>query len=237
MIDEEDDPRAVARFFSDGGTGRAAYGNGITTAVGLELLGPRLIAQMDEAVALMALGRFRFVYPWVLVTKGTMRTFMRTGVSGIMVDVDDAGTLVETLDRESSSELRRAVRDDDPFAERGAIVLEIHTADVRHAGTDATVTFELTLSDDRTLQKTVDAAFNGRFERGGVTTVTLAGTEISPGEVRSLTVTHDGRGLGSDWYLRSVVLRSRLGAPRHARFETTITQGNPVTRPVEAGEP
>ncbi|HEV8548146.1 MAG TPA: hypothetical protein VGQ57_03940, partial [Polyangiaceae bacterium] len=237
MIDEEDGPRAVASFFAASRLERAAYGNGITTAAGLELLGPRLIAQMDEAVAMMALGHFRFVYPWVLAGATTMRAFMRTGVSGIMTDVDDAATLTALLDGEFAAELRPAVREDDPFAERPALVLEVATANARYAGTDATVTFELTLVDGRTLRKSVDAAFNGRFERGGITTVTLPGVEVAPDQVSSITVTHDGRGLGSAWRLDSVVLRSRLGPARRACFARELTEGARVTQTFASLEP
>ncbi|HEY3496691.1 MAG TPA: hypothetical protein VGK73_18455 [Polyangiaceae bacterium] len=116
MIDEEGDPRAVATFFAERGVVRAAYGNGITTVLGVGLPSPRLVAQMEEAVALAALG---FVYAWVLVAAGTMRRFLRAGVSGVMVDTSDAETLVRVLEEpEFSSQLRRATRDDDPLARR-----------------------------------------------------------------------------------------------------------------------
>ena len=119
MIDEEDDAATVAAFLHSKGVERTGYGNGITTVFGLGLPAPGLSSQIETAVALLQRGSLGFVYAWVLVAAGTMRDFLRAGVSGVMVDVDNAETLAEVLgEAEFSSRLRRAVREDDPLAPR-----------------------------------------------------------------------------------------------------------------------
>jgi hypothetical protein len=231
MIDEEDDAQAVAAFFAEREVARAAYGNGITTLVGLGLPSPHLVSQMDDAVALMALGRLRFVYPWVLVAARTMEEFMRTGVSGIMVDLDDAPTLVDALRApEFTDKLRVATRADDPFAPRDALVLEITTADASRAGTDATVTFEVATADGRKFSRSLDGSLNGRLERGSLTYVTLPDATLPPEQIESITVVHDGSGLGPDWRVASIALRTRSAAPKLVHFDCEVTRGQPVTR-------
>lgn len=231
MIDEEDDPEAVARFFAERNVERGAYGNGITTAVGLGLPSPTLVAQMDAAVALMALGRLCFVYPWVLVAASTMREFMRAGVSGVMVDVAAAETLARTLaEPEFATSLRRATRDDDTFEACAALVLEVATADTTLAGTNAIVTFALETTDGRVLSRSVDAGLNARFERGGISYVTLPSGGVEPGQIRSIRIEHDGSGLGPDWRVESVTVRARGRAAERVRFDCEITRDRAETR-------
>ena len=117
MIDEEDDPRRVAAFFAEKKVERAAYGNGITSVLGVGLPSPSLVHRMDVALALLGTGDLRFVYPWVLVAASTMREFIRSGVSGVMVDVSDTGTLARVLgEPEFANDVRLATRADDPLA-------------------------------------------------------------------------------------------------------------------------
>jgi len=231
MIDEEDDAHRVAGFFADQGVARAAYGNGISSVLGFGLPSPSLVWQMDLALALVAAGSLRFVYPWVLVAEKTLRAFVRSGVHGAMVDVERAAPFARVLgEPEFANEIRPASRDDDPLAERAALVLEVRTADVSHAGTDATVTFSLTAADGRVFTHTVDGFFNGRFERNSVTFVTLFGVALAPGQVRSITVSHDGAGLGPDWCLASITLRTRGHEPSHVVFDCEVTRDRPATR-------
>lgn len=233
MVDEEDEPHAVAEFLAGKGVARAAYGNGITTAIGVGLPTPRLIAQMDRAVALMELGSLRFVYPWVLVAASTIRGFVRTGVSGVMVEIEDAGTLAGVLaEPEFSPEIRPAVRDDDPLARRASLVLEVRTADALYAGTNTVVTFELTGPRGQRVSRSVDSAFTGRFERGTLTYVTFPGVALRPEQVSRISVSHDGRGLAPGWKLESVALRSRDGEARLVEFDCVIESDRPVVRAV-----
>jgi len=122
MVDEEDDPQRVAAFFAEKQVARAAYGNGITTVFGLGLPSPSLAGQLDRAVALAARGSLGFVYAWVLVAEKTMREFVRMGVDGAMVDLDDADTLTRVLgEPEFADEIRLGQRSDDPLTERAPV--------------------------------------------------------------------------------------------------------------------
>lgn len=232
MIDEEDDPRRVARFFADKRVTRAAYGNGITSVLGVGLPSPSLVHRMDVALALVATGELRFVYPWVLVSANTMREFVRSGVNGAMVDVGDAGTLARVLgEPEFANDIRLATRADDPLVECSSLVLEVETADVSHAGTNATVTFSLKTDDGQVFSKTVDGAFNGRFERGSITHVTLPGVTLAPDRIRSITVAQDGAGIAPAWRLHSVTVRACGDRARRVPFECEVTPKSPATRP------
>ncbi|HWP04551.1 MAG TPA: hypothetical protein VNN72_02360 [Polyangiaceae bacterium] len=117
MIDEEDDPHVVAEFFARAGVTRAAYGNGVTTVAGFSLASASLITCMERAVALKRLGKLGFVYPWVLVHREMIEACLRIGVSGVMVDIENAEALTGVLaEPQFASELRRAERGDDPLA-------------------------------------------------------------------------------------------------------------------------
>jgi hypothetical protein len=231
MIDEEDEPRRVAAFFAEKQVARAAYGNGISTVLGLGLPSPSLFGQMDLAVGLAAVENLRFVYPWVLVAESTIREFVRIGVHGAMVDIDHASTLTRVLDEpEFANQVRVAVRDDDPLAPCTSLLLEVTTADVSHAGTDAAVTFSLTAADGRVLSRTVDGSFNGRFERGTVTYVTMPGLALAPAQIRSITVAHDGAGVAPGWHLASIALKTCGHETKRVVFDCEVTRGSPVTR-------
>jgi len=61
----------------------------------------------------------------------------------------------------------------------------------------------------RTVTKSVDAAFNGRFERGSLNFVLLPDESFALSEVRAVTVSHDGGRNAPDWELASITLRQR----------------------------
>lgn len=229
MIDEEDDPRAVAEFFAHAGVGRAAYGNGVTTVAGVSLVSASLITCMDRAVALRSLGMLGFVYPWVLVGRETMEECLRIGVSGVMVDVDNAEELTGVLaEPQFLGELRRAERGDDPLARDDSLVLAVRTGDGAAAGTAATVTFSLGLADGTLVSKSV-AARHSRFQRATTTYVTFAGLAIAPELIRSITVSHDGAGIQPSWQLVSISAQFRACESRHARFDCEIPPGATMT--------
>jgi hypothetical protein len=234
MIDEEDDPHEVAEFFARAGVARAAYGNGVTTVAGVSLASASLITCMDRAVALRSLGRLGFVYPWVLVGREMIEECLRIGVSGVMVDADNAEELTGVLDEPPfASELRRAERGDDPLALHDSLVLAVRTGDGVAAGTAATVTFSLRLVDGTLVSKSVRARHT-RFERATTTYVTFTGLAVAPELLGSITVSHDGAGILPSWRLASISAQFRAAESRHARFDCEIPPGATVTAELSA---
>ncbi|HET7544613.1 MAG TPA: PLAT/LH2 domain-containing protein [Polyangiaceae bacterium] len=224
MIDEEPDPAQASHFFQGLGVRRGCWGNGVTTIAGIGLPTPNLPVQMDAGVAIRAVGNLRFVYPWVLREPSTIAEFVRIGVNGVMVDTGQAAGLVGVLRRpEFAAHVRSATRADDPFADDRSPLLQIQTADVAHAGTDARITFTLELDGGRTIKKSVDAAFNGRFERGSLNFVLLQNDAFSIAEVRAVTVVHDGSGNAPDWELATITLRRRGEQDRIAAFHRVVS--------------
>jgi hypothetical protein len=234
MIDEEASAADVSRFFGRLGVRRGCYGNGITTLAGVGLPSPKLVAQLDSAVAFRAVGNLRFLYPWVLVEPATMREFLRIGVSGVMVDTPNAGRLVEVLaGREFRERYRAATREDDPFALDHSPLLQVLTQDVTHAGTDAKISFVLELAGGRQVQKTVDAAPHGRFERGARDFVLFPGETFSIAEVVAVTVSHDGSGNAPGWALETLTLRRRGETDRTLSFDCEVQADEAVRRAFE----
>lgn len=233
MIDEEADPRQVSEFFEHHNVAHACYGDGVTTLAGVGLPTPDLIAEMDLAVALRSIGQLRFVYPWVLVEADTIREFLRVGVSGIMVDTDNAGTLASVVaEPEFAARLHPARRDDDPFALHHSLILEVRTADVSFGGTDARVTFTLTSKHGSSVVHSVDARSNGRFERGSITFVSCWAVDLAPDDISGISVVHDGAGQGPDWHLDSITLRRSGFADKTVVFDCEINHQAAVTRAV-----
>jgi hypothetical protein len=233
MIDEEADPGQVTQFFQSRNVERACYGDGVTTLAGLGLPTPALIAEMDVAVALRTMGHLRFVYPWVLVTADTIREFFRTGVSGTMVDIDAAATLASVVaEPEFADRLHSARRSDDPFAPDHSLLLQVRTADVSFAGTNARVTFTVIPKQGPKIVRSVDAQLNYRFERGSVTFVSCLGVGLAPDDISAITVTHDGAGIAPAWRLDSITFSRRGLEDKKVVFDCEITEDAPVTRPV-----
>jgi hypothetical protein len=233
MVDEEAEPRRVSAFFRERRVSRACYGDGVTTIAGVRLPIPNLASHMDVAVALRALEDLHFVYPWVLVEAARIREFLRIGVDGIMVDTENTPTLTAVLaEPEFAQQVYVGRREEDPLELDRSLVLEVHTGDVLFAGTGARITFTLTPKRGAPFTRTVDAGLNGRFERRSVTYVTCRGAELSPDSIAAITVSHDGRGVGADWRLDSIVLRGRGAPEKKAVFECEIVANAPVTRPV-----
>lgn len=233
MIDEEADPEQVSDFFRSRNVERLCYGDGVTTLAGVGLPTPALIAEMDVAVALRTMGHLRFVYPWVLVTADTIREFLRTGVSGVMVDTDNAAALASVVaEPEFADRLHAARRGDDPFAPDHSLLLQVRTADVSFAGTNARITFTLTPKHGPNIVRSVDAQLNYRFERGSVTFVTCLGVELAPDDISAITVAHDDAGIAPAWRLDSITLRRRGFEDKKVVFDCELTRDAPVTRAV-----
>ncbi len=120
MIDEENDPTAVARFFRDDlNVGNHCYGNGESVPLlPTDPFFPHVDSSLQEACALRDRGDGpRWVVAWTFNTQTNQRHLLRYGVDGIVVDVpgglypDGLGNLKELVDR--STEVRLAIRDDD----------------------------------------------------------------------------------------------------------------------------
>jgi hypothetical protein len=230
MVDEESEAAHVSDFFQSLGVGRGCYGNGVTTIAGIGLPTPNLATQMDAGVAIRALGNLKFVYPWVLRETSTIAEFVRIGVSGVLVDTDRADELLAVLQSpELAKHARVATRADDPFAEDRSPLLKVRTADVGYAGTDARITFTLDLAGGQAVEKTVDGAFTGRFERGSVNFVPLQNEAFTLSEVRAVAVSHDGGGIAPHWELATITLRKRGEQDRVATFNQ-IVPANTVVR-------
>ena len=79
----------------------------------------------------------------------------------------------------------------------------VRTSDVRWAGTDAKVSVKLANADGSvaTATRALDNDANN-FERNAEDVFVVADVDV--GELATLTVSHDGGGVGSDWHLHSV---------------------------------
>ena len=81
--------------------------------------------------------------------------------------------------------------------------VEVHTADVRGAGTDANVFMELSGTEGDTAEiRLTNASGKDLFERGKTDEFLIEEKDV--GAAKKLTVWHDGAWFGSDWMLRGV---------------------------------
>jgi hypothetical protein len=212
-IDEHDHPGEVASYFRDVGIERHAYGNG-TNALFLEHdIGKSIL----DAVVLKASDRKgpRFVYVWTLNNRQSIRAYLRMGVDGVFVNFKGAlaagmRSIFEILvEGEFRGMLHLAPRSHDPFAESNepSYVLEVHTSDLKNAGTDASVSFSLTGADGN-LSTTIRTQQRGLFERGDTNSVALLGADIGP--LQSLNVARNTAGNAPGWHLDFITVSSRL---------------------------
>lgn len=85
--------------------------------------------------------------------------------------------------------------------------IEVHTGNVRGAGTCANVFVILTGSKATSGKTLIKPEQRENFDRGSVVTTQIECVDV--GRLRSLTVEHDNSGFGPDWFLdRIVVFRS-----------------------------
>lgn len=227
MIDFENDPVQISNFFSGINVAHQGFGNGIS--VFNDLLGPNVRPSMERACEFRAAtAKLRFIYVWTVNAKHLEREYIRIGVDGMISD-DVAEVRRIMMESEFQPLVRMATRTDNPF--RPAVCaygLEIHTADVLHAGTDSNVTFTLTGSSG-SAKITVDTSLPGRMERNEMNFVTLQSSDR--GSLQSITVQHDSAGNAPDWFLDRIIVRSaRFGASMQAVFNRLIVAGTPVTQ-------
>lgn len=225
MIDEENDPSAVASFFSSKGVSRDCYGYGSTVFEE----GDATYRSPLEAACWMkaARGEFRFIYAWTVNDDADQREYIRIGVDGIIADSDAIpGLRAIVAEPEFSGKVRLAARSDNPFLPLNASYgLTVQTGDVHMGGTDANVTFTLAGSLG-SASVTVDTSLTARMERGQTNYVTLSAPNL--GTLQSVTVQRDDSGNAPDWFLNFVDVQSyRYQAAAHGRFYRWIDSTAP----------
>jgi glycerophosphoryl diester phosphodiesterase len=229
MIDEENDPVAVANFFTGLGVQNRCYGNGNT--VQSPVTSPNLRPSIEHACGIRAgHDSFKFIYEWTTDDNERMREFIRTGVDGMISDTP-ATLKGVSQEAEFASLIRFATRADNPFKQPNAnYEVVVHTGDVHMGGTDANVTFTV-VGNAGTISKVIDTSLDGRMERDEWNYVTIPGPDI--GQLVSITVQRDNDGNGPDWFLDKIIVRSfRYGVSRQAIFNRWIDNTSPVTLPL-----
>ena len=231
-IDEENSADAVAAGFAGGGQRRFTYADGSLVPA----LKPALFKAIMRGKALQARGGgegFRLVYSWVINRDHPIRSYLDLHVDGMIVDVGVVPHVLELLAEERYGRTYElAARGHNPFAAPPppAYLLTIRTRDAQFAGTDAPVKFTLQ-GTAGVLESTLDADFRGVLERGGEDFLTLEGADV--GEVASLTISAQGKGLNPDWLPESVTLESGLlPAPLTFQYgpEDWLKFGRPLTK-------
>lgn len=95
--------------------------------------------------------------------------------------------------------------------------INVHTGNVRGAGTCANVFVTLTGSKATSGKTLIKPEQSGSFDRGSVVT---AQTEcVDVGRLRSLTVEHDNSGFGPDWFLDRIVVFRSENPRKKAHFQ------------------
>jgi glycerophosphoryl diester phosphodiesterase len=231
MIDEEDNPDGVARFFSALGVSRFCYGNGTSDPFSDE--GAMVYRIPIERACWLTVthNEPRFVYAWTVNDIDDQELYFRVGVNGIIADPDGLSHIPGILkEPEYSARFRPALRTDNPFLPpNSAYGLTVRTSDIDKAGTDANVRFTLT-GENGSSSVSVDTKYNGRMEAGGVNFVVLPSPDL--GALRAITVQRDDNGNAPDWHLDSIEIQSyRFGVNHTALFNCWIGTDK-LTRPV-----
>ncbi len=216
MIDEDDDPAAVAKALA--GAKNPCFGDGIATF----LPGPDVRPAMEQAAAIQARDRsIKFTYSWTFTQMASLGEQLDIGVDGIITD-NVPGLL--KLVRERSAVLRLATGRDDPFAtDLPGYGLAVRTS----ADPSPDGSLELTLHGDRAkATKVVSASPAGRFEAASTTFVTLRGEDV--GKPHAISA----RAIDAPFALDSIQLLTSDGSAPVARFEAVIASGATVKRPI-----
>ena len=209
MIDGEDNAADIVNaFLGKGFSKHTGYGDG--TGPGN---GPHLHVAMDKAAWYRATKGHPKIIPYVfaIALQSSMHDFIDDGVDGIIPDnlsgdIDDLVTVVNQ--RVATGEIRRATALDNPFQPLNeAYGLEIHTADVLNAGTNACLTFTLngTLGSS---DVTVNAGefYYYRMEQNDTNHVTIPSRNL--GTLQSITVYNDNTGVAPGWTIDRITVRS-----------------------------
>ncbi len=229
MVDEENDPEAVATFFINAGVSHRCYGNGNT--IQSPVTSPNLRPSIERACGLRAgHDSFKFIYEWTNNDDERMREFIETGVDGMITD-DVAKLRGVSQEPGFQALIRFATRADNPFRQPNAnYELAIHTGDVHMGGTDSHVTFTLQGSAGSAI-KVIDTSLDGRMERNEWNFVTIQSPDL--GSLVSVTVQRDSVGNGPGWFLDRILVASfRYGVSRQAIFNQWIDTTSPFTQPL-----
>jgi hypothetical protein len=229
MVDEENDPEAVAALFINAGVEHRCYGNGNT--IQSPVTSPNLRPSIEHACGIRAgHDSFKFIYEWTTDDDERMREFINTGVDGM---ITDSVAKLKSISQEAGfqSLIRFATRADNPFKQPNAnYELAIHTGDVHMGGTDSNVTFTVTGSAG-SIVKVIDTSLDGRMERNDWNYVTIPSPDL--GNLISITVQRDNSGNGPDWFLDRIVVASfRYGVSKQATFNRWIDTTSPFTQPL-----
>lgn len=112
-------------------------------------------------------------------------------------DEDDKQIVRELLPKE----------DADTGANPGAVTytVEVHTGDVRGAGTDANVYIQIFGTSGDSGSRQLQNKWKNDFERGHIDLFSLEAADL--GELERVRIGHDGSGYGAGWYLDKIVIK------------------------------
>jgi hypothetical protein len=89
LVDEENDPQAVANFFKGWGVKRFGYGNGDSVPlVPTTIFFPHVETSIRKACWMREQGDFSFVFSWTFNSTTNQNYFLKAGVDGIIVDLN-----------------------------------------------------------------------------------------------------------------------------------------------------
>jgi len=83
--------------------------------------------------------------------------------------------------------------------------VEVHTGDVKYAGTDANVTIQIFGGAGDTGTRQLQNKWKNDFERGHVDIFAVEAADL--GELERVRIGHDGTGFGAGWHLDKVVVK------------------------------
>ena len=228
-IDEDAHAAQVVQALQALGQTRISYGNGrVKTSP------KQVYATLAAAKALQAASgglRPRLVYAWVLEGADEIRSHLELGIDGLIVDLDTVPRLRAILQEPRyAPRYALARKGDNPFAAPPLpqYGVEVRTADVPLAGTDARLQFTLKGAAG-SVSRIIDGGFRDMFEQGSTNAFTLDGVDV--GAVQGLQIEALTADLGSDW-LPAVIAVSGPGLSQTLVFgfgpDEWVVQGRPV---------
>jgi HYR domain/PLAT/LH2 domain len=206
QFDGDDRPwPMVDYFFKHGYAGNIGYGDGTSIQYG------PLTRIMDRAVFLRAaIGYPRVVSDVFLIDLAdSMRHFINCGVDGMIVKAGNESQATNIIAQEHP-EIRLATRDDNPFQPLNeAYGIQVYTDG---DGTDADIKFTLhgckgnatiTVNSGDVVPGLYDTH---RFKSGNEDWVTIPSKDL--GELQSITIENKGGGLGPQWHVEDIHVKS-----------------------------